>query len=558
MNTLLTLLSHEQLKAFYRDGYWQDDTIYTLVAAHAGRAPNQPAFVEARRTYTYRELLAAVDAFATDLESRGARRGDRVAVWLPSRVEVCIAFLACSRNGYVCCPSLHRDHTVAAVAELVERMRAVIVVYQPGYGADADRSDLAAALANAPTVSHVYALAPAEERGAALSSYPENGGAPHSKAIKTDPDTIVYLAFTSGTTGEPKGVMHSDNTLLANARAMASDWQLGAESVIYAISPLSHNLGLGSMIMAMNAGGTFAVHDLGKGASLADRLIETGTTFLVGVPTHAYDLLVELERRNLSSLGSVRGFRISGAPSSKDVVGGLLSRGVVPQSGSYGMTEAGSHHYTHPDDDPRMVLETSGRACKGYEVRIFDRDEPDRELPVGEEGQIGGRGASLMLGYFDAQLATESAFNLSGWFMTGDIGRIDEHGYLRVTGRKKDLIIRGGHNIYPAPIEALAMRHAAVEHAVAVPIPDERLGEKVGIVVMLRNGCELAPQELLAHLDAGGLSKFDMPEYYVAVTDVPLTASGKIRKVDVLEQIRDGILVPKPIRWDDSLRVVAG
>jgi acyl-CoA synthetase len=222
------------------------------------------------------------------------------------------------------------------------------------------------------------------------------------------------------------------------------------------------------------------------------------------------------------------------------------------------MTEAGSHHYTHPNDESRLVLETSGRACKGYEVRIFDRDEPDRELPVGEEGQIGGRGASLMLGYFDAQFATESAFNRSGWFMTGDIGWIDERGYIRVTGRKKDLIIRGGHNIYPAPIEALAMRHAAVERAVAVPIPDERLGEKVGIVVMLRHGYELAPEELLAHLDAGGLSKFDMPEYYVAVSEIPLTASGKIRKVDVLEQIRNGILAPEPIRWDDSLRVAAG
>ena len=557
MNTMLTLLSHEQLKSFYRDGYWQHDTIYTRLAVQAGHAPHQPAFVEAHRTYTYRDLLIAVDAFAADLENIGVRRGDRVAVWLPSRVEVSIAFLACSRNGYVCCPSLHRDHTVAAVAGLVDRMRAVVVVYQPGYGADGDRNDLAATLTKAATVSHVYALAPAEERGTALSSYPERGLAPRSKAVKTDPDSIVYLAFTSGTTGEPKGVMHSDNTLLANARAMASDWQIGADSVIYAISPLSHNLGLGAMIMALNAGATFAVHDLAKGASLADRLIETGTTFLVGVPTHAYDLLAELEHRNLSSLGSLRGFRISGAPASKDVVGGLLSRGIVPQSG-YGMTEAGSHHYTHPNDESRLVLETSGRACKGYEVRIFDRDEPDRELAVGEEGQIGGRGASLMLGYFDAQFATESAFNRSGWFMTGDIGRIDERGYIRVTGRKKDLIIRGGHNIYPAPIEALAMRHAAVERAVAVPIPDDRLGEKVGIVVMLRQGYELVPQELLAHLDAGGLSKFDMPEYYVAVPEIPLTASGKIRKIDVLDQIRAGIIAPEPIRWSDSLRVAAG
>jgi acyl-CoA synthetase len=323
--------------------------------------------------------------------------------------------------------------------------------------------------------------------------------------------------------------------------------------VIYSISPLSHNLGLGSMIMAFAAGAEFIVHDLPKGASLVDRLTATGATFLVGVPTHAFDLLGELQNRGLSTLGNVRGFRISGAPASKDVVAGLLERGVMPQSG-YGMTEAGSHHYTHPDDDPRFVLETSGRACRGYEVRIFDQDDPDRELAQGETGQIGGRGASLMLGYFDAQFITEEAFNRSGWFMTGDVGWLDEHGYLHVTGRKKDLIIRGGHNIYPAPIEAMAMRHDAVERAVAVPVPDERLGEKVGIAVMLRPGRELTANELLAHLDAAGLSKFDMPEYYLAVSDIPLTASGKIRKLDVVEQIRDGLLVPTPVRWNDAMR----
>ena len=542
---MLTLLSYERLTEHYRDGFWNDDTIYALVATHAARTPDRVAFRDAARTLTYAELVTAVDRFAADLAARGVRAGDRVAVWLPSRAEVAIAFLAASRNGYVCCPSLHRDHTVANVVELIDRMRAVAVVVEPGYGADADRRNLAVLLEQSPTVRHVYQLP-------ARASLRTNG-AVANRPPKSDPNIVVYLAFTSGTTGEPKGVMHSDNTLLANAIAIATDWKLGPASVIYSISPLSHNLGLGSMIMAFAAGAEFIVHDLPKGASLVDRLIATGATFLVGVPTHAFDLLGELQNRGLSTLGNVRGFRISGAPASKDVVAGLLERGVMPQSG-YGMTEAGSHHYTHPDDDPRFVLETSGRACRGYEVRIFDQDDPDRELAQGEAGQIGGRGASLMLGYFDAQFITEEAFNRSGWFLTGDVGWLDEHGYLHVTGRKKDLIIRGGHNIYPAPIEAMAMRHDAVERAVAVPVPDERLGEKVGIAVMLRPGRELTATELLAHLDAAGLSKFDMPEYYLTVSDIPLTASGKIRKLDVVEQIRDGLLVPTPVRWNDAMR----
>src|SRR6202000_161874 len=117
------------------------------------------------------------------------------------------------------------------------------------------------------------------------------------------------------------------------------------------------------------------------------------------------------------------------------------------------MTEAGSHHYTLPSDPPDLICETSGRACDGYEIRIFSREDQNVEIPAGEIGQIGGRGASLMLGYFDDQATTEQWFNADGWFMTGDIGWMDEAGYLRVTGRKKDIIIRGGHNIYPAKIE---------------------------------------------------------------------------------------------------------
>src|ERR1700677_2928132 len=414
MNTMLTLLSHERLKTYYGAGYWQTDTVYGLVAGHASATPERIAFRDALRTYTYRELAAAADALAGDLAARGVRRNDRVAVWLPSRVEVAIAFLACSRNGYVCCPSLHRDHTVGAVAELVARMGASAVIYQPGYGADAERNDLAATLAPSPTVAHLYALAPAETAPPAPGAF--NLRAAKTEVTKTDPDSIVYLAFTSGTTGDPKGVMHSDNTLLANARAITADWSIGAESVVYAISPLSHNLRIGAMIRAFAVGAEFVVHDLPKGASLVGRLVEIDATFLVGVPTHAYDLLAELQARDDGTLGKVRGFRISGAPASREVVAGLLERGVTPQSG-YGMTEAGSHHYTHPGDDTRLILETSGRASSGYEVRIFDQDDPDRELPQGQEGQIGGLGASLMLGYFDAQFLTEQAFNREGWFM---------------------------------------------------------------------------------------------------------------------------------------------
>jgi acyl-CoA synthetase (AMP-forming)/AMP-acid ligase II len=547
-NTILTLLSADRLAEHYRSGHWQDDTIYALAKAHADRTPDRFAIRDQFRRLTYRELLAAVDALAADLAARGVRPGQRVAVWLPSRIEAAVVMLACSRNGYVCVPSLHRDHTVADIRGLIERTRAAALFAQPGYGADADRHDIFGVVQDVASLRHVYRVSPlttetasapfADMLSASTTPPPPNG----------DPNRIVYLAFTSGTTGVPKGVMHSDNTLLATVRTVAKDWRLDAGTAVYTLSPLSHNLGMGALILAMTVGGELVIHDLPRKASLLDRLIETGATYLVGVPTHAIDLLSELRARGLAQLGKVKGFRISGAAVPGEVVAELLRYGVVPQSG-YGMTETCSHQYSLPDDDPKRIIESSGRCCAGYEIRIWKQDNPDVEAPVGEIGQIGGRGASLMLGYFDDQAATEESFNSLGWFMTGDLGWMDEDGYLRITGRKKDVIIRGGHNIYPARIEALAMRHAAVERAVAFPVADARLGEKVCLAVSFRNGMTAGAEEILQHLDAAGLSKFDMPEYFLVPEKIPLTSSGKILKRELVAWVQEGRARPTPVRW---------
>jgi acyl-CoA synthetase len=544
-NTLLTLLSAELIERHYASGHWRDDTIYSLVRDHARRAPDKPALRDRYRRVGYATLIEAADALAADLVAHGVKPGERVAVWLPSRIESVVALLACSRNGFVCCPSLHRDHTTAEIFELLHRTRAAAFIGQAGYGADADRHDIFAELDAIETLKQVYRLDAPDE----ASSWPglsrpstHDGG-----EIRTDPNQIVYLAFTSGTTGTPKGVMHSDNTLLANARAIAADWAIDARSVVYSLSPLSHNLGFGAMVMALAAGGELVIHDSPRGASLIDRVIETGTSFLVGVPTHAIDLLRELRERGLNGIGRLKGFRISGAAAPREVVAQLIANGVMPQSG-YGMTETCSHQYTLPTDEASLIIESCGKACPGYELKIWRSDDPDVEAATGEIGQIGGRGASLMLGYFDDQAATEAAFNAHGWFMTGDLGWMDERGYLRITGRKKDVIIRGGHNIFPARIEDLAMRHPAVERVAAVPVADARLGEKVCLAVMWRAGTRVEAAEMLAHLDAMGLSKYDMPEYLLELDHIPLTPSGKLRKRDIVEWIAQGRAVPAPVR----------
>ncbi len=544
-NTLLTLFHVDRYKEYYRTGMWRDDTVYSLVRDHADRTPERIAVRSRYGDLTYRQLVDFADAFAGDLADHGVVAGQRVAVWLPSRPEGIIALLACSRNGYVCCPSLHRDHTVGDIIQLLKRMRASAVVAEDGYGADAHRTDLFASLDQVETLRRAYRL---EKSGPGQGIGIVAGRNDLPPATARDANTILYLAFTSGTTGLPKGVMHSDNTLLANARALSADWSIDSDSVVYSLSPLSHNLGFGAMIMALSVGGQLVIHDLPRGASLTDRIIESGTTFLVGVPTHAIDLLAEVRERKLSGIGRLQGFRISGAAAPRELVAGLIDYGIKPQSG-YGMTETCSHQYTLPNDDPRLIVESCGRSCAGYEIRIFDRENPDRELPAGEIGQIGGKGASLMLGYFDDQKATEESFNRDGWFMTGDLGWVDENGYLRITGRKKDVIIRGGHNIYPARIEALASTHDAVQRVAAVAMPDPRLGERVCLAVMFQPGKAASAEDILDHLDGVGLSRYDMPEYFLSVDEIPLTPSGKIRKRDVVDWIADGRVTPVAVRF---------
>ena len=395
--------------------------------------------------------------------------------------------------------------------------------------------DLDAVLAGVPSLAVVYTPEGFPRAGP--------GAGPAPGPAVPDPDKVTYLAFTSGTTGTPKCVMHSDNTLLANGRELARDWALGREDVIYSLSPLSHHIAWVGMAQWLACGGAFIVDDPPAGLSRLDFIVETGATYVLGVPTHAMDIQAEQSRRDIARLGRVRVFYMAGSPIPPTVAQGFLAQGIRPQN-IYGMTENSSHRYTLPGDDEVTVTTTCGRGG-GYEVRIFDPADDDRALPPGEVGQIGGRGAALMLGYFDDQGATEASFNREGWFLSGDLGSMDERGNLRIEGRLKDLIIRGGHNIYPARIEALALLHPQVERVACFPIPDERLGERVCIAVL----GAVEPDDLLAYLAAVGLSKFDMPEHFVRVADFPLTPSGKILKRELVEMTRRGLLAPVPIRY---------
>ncbi|KPK04536.1 MAG: AMP-dependent synthetase [Betaproteobacteria bacterium SG8_39] len=554
MNTLLTLLTPRAAEQHYRSGAWRADTFYSLLVRHAAERPQAPALRDARLRLSWRALLEWVDAMAESLHRAGVKRGERVAVWLPSRCESVVALLACARNGYVCNPSLHQNYTVAEIVQLLERTRAAALVMQPGYGADAAKADVIGAAQALGHVKAVYAVPGAQGGDGRAQPFAARGAAQaSSQPALDDPDKIIYLAFTSGTTGVPKGVMHSDNTLLANGRAMVADWHHDHSTILLSLSPMSHHIGTVAVEQMLAAGFELAVNDPPAGLAPLDWALESGATYIMGVPTHAIDMLAEAKRRGLATLGAVKLFYMAGSPIPREVAQAFLDMGITPQN-IYGMTENGSHQYTLPTDDAQTIVETCGRACHGYETRIFDPENPDREVPAGAVGEIGTRGALLMLGYFDNQLTTEGSFNAGGWFLSGDLGTLDDRGCLRIMGRKKDLIIRGGHNIHPARIEDLAHRHPAVQKAAAFGVPDTRLGEKACLAVILREGERVSGEAMLDHLHAVGLSKYDMPEFFLGMDAFPLTASGKILKRELQEWVTGGRITPQPVRWREPAK----
>ena len=544
-NTLLTRHDPAEAQIFHANGTWGDETHYRLLAKNAAARPDAFALRDGARRLTWSELVHWVDVMSADLAAQGLRANDRVSLWASNRIESVVMYLACSRNGYACNPSLHRTYTVDEISGLLDRLSTKAILVEEGWGADVSRHDPFEALGSLPAMRKVYRVPATRETG---PEFPITKSADiELPASNENPDKVCYLAFTSGTTGTPKCVMHSDNTLLANARDMVRHWKHDETSRLLSLSPLSHHIAWVGIAQWLLFGGEFVTDDPPAGISKLDWILETEPTYIMGVPTHAMDTLAEMRKRGLEKMGTVKVFYMAGAPIPPATAQSFVEMGVTPQN-VYGMTENSSHHYTWPDDPQVTICESCGRGGKAYRLKIFDPENPDIEMPQGEVGHIAGKGACLMLGYFDNQKATEESFNKDGWFLSGDLGLIDADGCLRFVGRLKDIIIRGGKNIHPKKIEDLAIKHPNVEKAAAFPVPDGRLGERVCLAV-LSTGSEPEGQDVLGHLFGHGLSIYDMPEYYMVMTEFPLTPSGKILKRELTEWAKDGRLKPDPIRF---------
>lgn len=505
---------------------WNGKTIADLAYEQATADPGFVSFVAGDVEVTRAALLADAEALSASLADLGLAAGDVVSFQTPNWTEAAVINLACAMSGFVVNPivPIYRD---AEVGMMLADCRAK-AFFVCGPYRNFDFAAMAGRLsANLPDLAHVIVV-----RGTGELTFDALVAAGRGRAFsrpQVDAGSVKMLLYTSGTTGRPKGVLHSHNTLMRVMRQSAAHWGLHEGDAIVMPSPVTHVSGYANGLELPFAAGTRTILMEAWNAADALALIEQHQVAGTVAATPFLIELAEAARAAGKRLPSLRFFACGGA---------AVPPEVIPAANAafenchafrvFGASEVPLVSLGYPAaEDEHLAASTDG-AIIDYDVRIVDDEE--RDVAAGEEGEILARGPAMFMGYADRQ-QTADAISADGYFRTGDIGCVTPEGAILITGRKKDLIIRGGENISAKEIEDVLHTHPAVQEATVVAMPHERLGEGVCAYVILKGDADAAT--LAAHVQASGLAKQKIPERFEFVADFPRTASGKIRK-DVL------------------------
>ena len=529
-------------------GLWHDRTINDDLDACLAACPDKLALTALRvetgelRRFTYRELVRMADRIAVGLTRLGVGRNDIVACQLPNWWQFTLTYLACSRIGAVMNPLMHifRERELSFMLQHGEAK--VIIAPKVFRGFDFEKmiTDLKPSL---PHLQHVVAV---DGTGAnsfeALLSGPEWENAPDAQDILTrsrpGPDDVTQLIYTSGTTGEPKGVMHSANTVMANIIPYARRLHLSSEDVVLMASPMAHQTGfMYGLMMPIMLKTSAVLQDIWEPKKAIELIRNERVTFTMASTPFLTDLartVGEDVKAGGAGVPTLRTFLCAGAPIPGPLVEQARSALGAKIVSAWGMSENGAVTLTLPEDPDERPASTDGCPLPGVEVKVVDGD--GKTLPPGEPGRLLLRACSNFGGYLKRPHLNGT--DADDWFETGDLARIDAQGYIRITGRSKDVIIRGGENIPVVEIESLLYRHPAVAQAAIVAYPDERLGERACAAVVLKAGETLDLPTLVDYLKAQKVALQYIPERLEILDAMPATPSGKIQKFKLRELMR--------------------
>ena len=526
----VTLTFNEQRRAAYRQqGLWGDASLADYWQQTARAMPDKIAVVDNHgASYTYSALDHAASCLANWMLAKGIESGDRIAFQLPGWCEFTVIYLACLKIGAVSVPLLP-SWREAELVWVLNKCQAKMF-FAPTLFKQTRPVDLILPLQNQlPQLQQIVGvdkLAPATSSLSLSQIIADN--TPLTTAITTHGDELAAVLFTSGTEGLPKGVMLTHNNILASERAYCARLNLTWQDVFMMPAPLGHATGfLHGVTAPFLIGARSVLLDIFTPDACLALLEQQRCTCMLGATPFVYDLLNVLEKQP-ADLSALRFFLCGGTTIPKKVARECQQRGIKLLS-VYGSTESSPHAVVNLDDPLSRFMHTDGYAAAGVEIKVVD--DARKTLPPGCEGEEASRGPNVFMGYFDEPELTARALDEEGWYYSGDLCRMDEAGYIKITGRKKDIIVRGGENISSREVEDILLQHPKIHDACVVAMSDERLGERsCAYVVLKAPHHSLSLEEVVAFFSRKRVAKYKYPEHIVVIEKLPRTVSGKIQK----------------------------
>jgi cyclohexanecarboxylate-CoA ligase len=525
---------------FREAGYWLDKTVDQLLSEAIARTPDKISIIADRADreqalrLTYRELGNLVDRAASSLNRLGVGPRDVVTVQLPNWWEFVVTALACSKIGAVFNPVMPilRERELLYVLNFCESKVFIVPKVYRGFDYAAMAEGMRGELHHLEHLIVVDGDGDSSFERSILSAEP-GGQSAKSPGLPpaVGPDDMAVVMFTSGTTGEPKGVIHTSNSLVGCTKALTQRFGLHDNEVLLVASPVAHMTGYAAVVLlSIYLGGTMVLQDIWEPKHGVSLMVREGVTYTAASTPFLNDIC-DIVAAGAPRPASLRSFLCAGATIPPVLIERAARDVGIHACSLWGMTESLASTLTEPSRAAEKSPTTDGRPLEGMEVRIVDFD--GKPVPTGQSGRLLVRGCQMFTGYYKRpELQT---FDAQGWFDSGDLAYMDDEGYIRISGRVKDVLIRGGENVPVVEIENLLYKHPAVAAVAVVGYPDVRLGERGCAFIVPKPGNTIDLAAMQAYLAECKMAKQFWPERVELVADLPRTASGKIQKFKLKE-----------------------
>jgi len=535
-----TIYTQEDIDRYYAEGYWTGETMIDILDKHVKNYPDKIALVDKKERVTFKELDAITTRIAIGFLELGIQKGDVISIQLPNWNEFVYAHLAADKIAAVTNPIIpyYRQKELIYELSLTDSVALIIPSFFRKFDYTSMIPDI---LPQTPGLKNIFVVGEPVPEGMLSfqefmekpweEKYPED----YIKQFRPKGTDVFLMLFSSGTTAEPKGIIHINDNVMYDLKMITRHLGLSSVDVVFVPSPIAHGTGFQwGFRQALFLGAKCVLMETWDPEGACKLIEEEDCSYIFAATPFAVDL-VKLKNLPKYNLKTFRLFACAGAPIPSELAKQMEAKMGCKLLPCYGESEHFASTACFACDPFEKIVGSDGYPIPGQELEIFDDNR--NILPVGEIGEIAVRGPGVSGGYYKRPKETRETFTESGWQFSGDLAVKDKDGYIRIVGRKKDIIIRGGFNISPSEVEDLLFTHPKIQNVTIVGMPDERLGERGCAYVIPKEGETVTLEEIAAFLKEKKLAIQKLPERLEIVKEFPMTLSGKVQKYLLREEI---------------------